>query len=31
MTKDLELIADLTEKRVVTTEDFLHAVAGRLK
>ena len=30
MTKDLELIADLTEKRVVTTEDFLHAVAGRL-
>ena len=31
MTKDLELIADLTEMKVVTTEEFLHAVASRLK
>lgn len=31
MTKDLELIADLTEKKVVTTEEFLHEVAKRLE
>jgi len=31
MTKDISSIADLDDKKVVTTEEFLHAVAERLK
>ena len=31
MTKDIASIADLYDKKVVTTEEFLHAVADRLK
>jgi isocitrate dehydrogenase len=31
MTKDIASIADIYDKKVVTTEEFLHAVAEKLK
>ncbi len=31
MTKDIESIADVYDKKVVTTEEFLHAIAEKLK